>query len=69
MYGEHGVRLLAAELGIHARTWIGYESGAAMPGGVVLRFIDIVGVEPEWLLTGEGRMYRIGYRLAHGPWR
>jgi hypothetical protein len=69
LYGEHGGPLLAEALGIPVRTWVGYESGAPIPGQVLLRFIAVAGVEPQWLLTGEGRRYRAGSRGARGPWR
>jgi hypothetical protein len=68
MYGEHGGPLLAEALGIPVRTWVRYESGAPIPGLVLLRFIAVAGVEPLWLLTGEGQRYRDGSRVAHGPW-
>jgi hypothetical protein len=68
MYGEHGGPLLAEDLGIPTRTWARYESGAPIPGLVLLRFIEVAGVEPQWLLTGEGRRYRVGSRVAHGQW-
>jgi hypothetical protein len=57
-YGEHGGPLLAEALQIPNRTWVRYELGAPIPGLVLLRFIEVVGVEPQWLLTGEGRTYR-----------
>ena len=57
-YGEHGGPLLAEDLGIPARTWIRYESGVPLPGWVLLRFIAVASVEPQWLLSGEGRRYR-----------
>jgi hypothetical protein len=66
-YGEHGGPLLAEALGIPTRIWARYESGATIPGLVLLRFIEVVGVEPQWLLTGEGRRYRDGSRVAHVP--
>jgi hypothetical protein len=59
MYGEHGGPLLAEALGVPARRWVRYESGATVPSVVLLRFIEIVGVEPRWLLTGEGEKYRV----------
>jgi len=59
---------LAEALGLPARTWAHYESGVTIPGLTLLRFIDAVGVEPRWLLTGEGRRYRVGSRGARGPW-
>src|SRR5262245_55840369 len=60
LYGEHGGPLLAETLGIPTCNWVRYESGAPMPGQVLLRFIAVAGVEPQWLLTGEGRRYRDG---------
>jgi hypothetical protein len=59
LYGEHGGPLLAEALGIPTRTWVLYESGVAPPGLVLLRFLEVAGVEPHWLLTGEGRRYRV----------
>jgi hypothetical protein len=67
-YGEHGGPLLAEALGIPVRTWIRYESGATIPGLVLLRFIELANIEPQWLLTGEGQRYRVGPRVAEGPW-
>jgi hypothetical protein len=58
-YGEHGGPLLAENLGIPTRTWVRYESGASIPGLLLLRFIEVVGVEAHWLLTGEGPKYRV----------
>jgi len=55
MYGEHGGPLLAEALGLPARTWANYESGVTIPGLVLLRFIEVTGVEPHWLLTGESQ--------------
>jgi hypothetical protein len=66
-YGEHGGPLLAGALGIPVRTWIRYESGATIPGLVLLRFIEVANVEPQWLLTGEGQRYRVGPEVARGP--
>jgi hypothetical protein len=54
MYGEHGASLLAADLGLLPATWAGYESGVTIPGLVILRFINVTGVAPGWLLTGKG---------------
>jgi hypothetical protein len=57
-YGEDGGPLLAEALDLPARTWAHYESGITIPGSVLLRFLAVSGVEPHWLLTGEGRKYR-----------
>ncbi len=54
LYGERGAPLLAEDLELPARTWLNYESGVVIPATVILRFIDLTGVEPRWLLTGQG---------------
>jgi len=53
-YGENGLPLLAESLGIPARTWFNYEAGATVPAVVILRFIKLTRVRPDWLLTGDG---------------
>jgi hypothetical protein len=63
-YGAHGGPLLAEDLGIPTRTWLRYKSGAPMPGLVLRHFIEVTGVEPHWLLTGEGRRYRDRTQLS-----
>ena len=64
LYGAHGGPLLAEHLGIPTRTWLRYESGARLRGLVLLRFIEVTGVEPHWLMTGEGPRYRDRSRSA-----
>jgi hypothetical protein len=59
MYGEHGGPTLAEALGLPYRTWMNYEEGVNIPGMVLLRFMEVVGVEAHWLLTGEGQRYRV----------
>lgn len=49
VYGEEGGPLLARSLGLPERTWAHYESGVSIPGMILLRFIDVTGVEPHWL--------------------
>ena len=65
LYGEHGTPHLAKALEIPVRTWAHYESGVTIPGLVLLRFVAATGIEPHWLLTGEGRKYRPG--LSRSP--
>lgn len=62
LYGQQGVPRLAEALKIPARTWFHYESGITIPGLVLLRFIAVSGIQPYWLLTGEGRKYQLGSR-------
>jgi hypothetical protein len=57
LYGEHGGQSLADSLEVPLRTWLNYESGVTMPAYVVLQLIVVVGVNPCWLLTGQGEMY------------
>jgi hypothetical protein len=58
LFGAHGAPLLAEALEIPVRTWVNYECGIVIPGLVLLRLITDFGVEPQWLLTGAGRMFR-----------
>jgi hypothetical protein len=73
LYGERGASLLAEDLELPARTWLNYESGVVIPATVILRFIDLTGVDPRWLLTGKGDpmrprpALRIGRRAEPPP--
>jgi hypothetical protein len=49
--------MLAEDLELPSRTWLNYESGVVIPATVILRFIDLTGANPHWLLTGEGDRY------------
>jgi hypothetical protein len=49
---------LARRLGLPARTWYNYETGVTVPAEVLLGFIEQTGVNPTWLLSGEGPRYR-----------
>lgn len=60
LYGDLGVEALAKALGIPSRTWLNYERGVNMPGGVMLGFLDVTGTSPHWLLTGEGDRFVSG---------
>jgi hypothetical protein len=57
LYGEHGAQFLADSLEVPLRTWLNYESGVTMPAYVVLQLIVITGINPYWLLTGQGERY------------
>ncbi len=58
LYGEHGGPLLARALGISFRTLYNYEAGSSIPAHSILRFIKLTGVDPHWLLTGDGDQFR-----------
>ena len=57
VYGEHGGQELADALEVPIATWLNYESGVTAPAEIVLKLIVITGVNPVWLLTGEGETY------------
>ena len=63
-YGEHGGPMLAEALNLPFRTWLNYESGATIPAQVILRFMELTGAHPHWLLTGEGVRYLAGDVLS-----
>jgi hypothetical protein len=60
LYGESGAPMLAEELDLPARTWLNYETGVIIPAPVILRFIELTGADPVWLLTGRGDRYTAG---------
>ena len=71
LYGVRGGQFLADSLQVPLRTWLNYESGVTMPADVVLQLIVVAGVNPHWLLTGQGerfdhrsRQYEAGHRLS-----
>lgn len=64
LVGEDGGPLLAEALDLPARTWLNYEAGVMIPATVILRFIEISGASPHWLLTGEGEPLVERHRLG-----
>ena len=58
LFGEKGAAELARAVEVPARTWYNYERGVTVPAEVLLRFIAVTGVEPQWLLDGLGEKYR-----------
>ncbi|MFI5454785.1 MAG: helix-turn-helix domain-containing protein [Isosphaerales bacterium] len=62
LYGENGGPLLAEALGIPFRTLHNYETGCTIPAHSILRFIELTGVHPHWLLTGDGEQFLDGDR-------
>ncbi len=57
LYGVHGGPLLAQMLHVPFRTWLNFENGCTIPAIVILRFIEVTGADPHWLLTGRGPKY------------
>ena len=58
LFGELGIKTLAQAMAIPDRTWDNYELGVTIPGDLMLRFLELTGANPHWLLTGEGDRYR-----------
>jgi hypothetical protein len=65
-YGENGGPMLAEALKLPFRTWLNYEAGVTIPGLVILRFIELTGACPRWLLTGEGPRYSQAHSDSRG---
>jgi hypothetical protein len=63
-YGENGAQFLADDLELPVRTWVNYELGVTISAETILKLIDVTGVSPQWLLTGQGPKYP-----ARGPSR
>lgn len=57
LYGENGGPILAEALSIPFRTLHNYESGCTIPAPTILRFIELTGAHPHWLLTGRGERF------------
>lgn len=49
---------ISSTLGISTRTWQIYEEGGSVPGGNALEGLAKIGIDINWLLTGEGEMVR-----------
>jgi hypothetical protein len=62
VYGDSGAPLLAGLLRLPTRTWLNYEGGVVIPAPVILRFMEITGANPNWLLKGDGDRYRTASR-------
>ncbi len=56
-FGHDGVAAMAGFMEIPERTWKHYEGGVAIPAFILLKFIELTGVAPHWLSTGEGERY------------
>lgn len=68
LYGEDGGSVLAEAIRLPHRTWANYEAGVMVPAQVILRFIELTGACPHWLLTGEPPRYcRMGENPCPNP--
>ena len=57
MYGENGIETVAISGDVPADTWRNYERSVTMPAVVLLEFLVLTHVDPNWLLTGEGEQF------------
>lgn len=57
LFGECGGPMLAELLGISQRRLTRIEAGGPIPAEIILKLIDLTGVSPHWLLSGEGETY------------
>jgi len=48
---------MAAFVGVSYRTWQDYEGDTNAPGGKVMRHLCSLGININWLLTGQGEMH------------
>jgi len=51
---------VARVLGVTPQALSNYKKRGEMPTDLVLRFADIHGLSVDWLISGEGEMYRLG---------
>jgi hypothetical protein len=58
LFGAAGASILAQALSLPSRTWLNYELGCTIPAHVLLRFLNVTGTSPYWLLTATGPRYR-----------
>ncbi len=58
LFGERGGPELSRKLGLPVRTWYNYELGVTVPAEILLRFVELTGIEPNWLLHGQGPKFR-----------
>lgn len=58
LHGERGGSEMARRLNLPIRTWYNYESGVTVPAEVMLKFVELTAVEPQWLLSGKGPKFR-----------
>lgn len=64
LFGERGGPEMSRRLNLPVRTWYNYEAGVTVPAEVLLRFVELTGVEPLWLAKGKGPRFRTDMRGA-----
>ena len=57
---------VARVLGVTPQALSNYKKRGEMPTDLVLRFSNIYGLSVDWLLTGDGEMYKVGRGAEYG---
>lgn len=57
LYGECGGPMMAEQLGIPQRRLARIEAGGPISAELILKLINVTGVNLRWLLSGEGETY------------
>jgi hypothetical protein len=57
LFGECGGPVLARRVGIPQRLLARMEAGSPFPGLLVLKLIEVTGVNSQWLLSAEGERF------------
>jgi hypothetical protein len=65
-YDDSGEAMLAEAMHLPVATWRNYEAGVVIPATVILRFMELTGADPHWLLTGQGDRYLSGPATTPG---
>ena len=66
LYGRNGGPVLAEALEVPFRTLHNYENGCTIPAQTILRFIEVTGAHPHWLLTGRGDRFLVRDGMHQG---
>ena len=56
-FADEGRAGLASMLKLPCRVWANYERGVTIPCDILLKFLDLTGVNPVWLLHGFGEKF------------
>lgn len=66
-FGDEGLSRMAEALKVPITTWSTIEREGGLSGNLFLRFVDVTGACPLWLLTGEGEPFKGRGPDMHAP--
>ncbi len=49
---------IARALGVTPQAFSSYKKRGSIPSDLILKFADMIGLSVDWLITGEGEMYK-----------